>query len=259
MPDEHLSNQLPPECVEWLSDLDGWVLNIGAGGSVTRIPNCIELEYSIFRHTDVVADAHHLPFGDKCLDAVVSLNTFEHLIDPHQAAAEIRRVLKPGGRLMIRTAFLQPLHEPPYHFYNTTEYGLRHWFRDFDITEVTVSPNFQPAYVLAWLSSEILRAAEAAQGPAAAAELATSNLGSWRSVWEDPLRRSGPHFEALAQLPQELQKRFAAGFQMEAVNRTEGDRAGTKRSILHHAGGARGIRSWLRLPGWRTVEKQVSS
>ena len=128
---------------------DGWILNVGAGGTLVKLENCVEAEYSIFRNTDVVTDAHHLPFADAAFDAVVSFNTFEHLYDPNAAAAEISRVLKPGGRLIVHTAFLQPVHEPPHHYYNVTEYGLRKWFEAFDISSVSVSENFQPAHVLA--------------------------------------------------------------------------------------------------------------
>jgi SAM-dependent methyltransferase len=214
---EHISNQLPAEVLDWLTWLDGWVLNVGAGGTLTKLENVVELEYSIFRHTDVVADAHALPFADAAFDAVVTFNTFEHLSDPDRAAAEIYRVLKPGGRLVLHTAFLQPVHEAPHHYYNTTEYGLRQWFQAFDDVKVSVSANFSPAYVLAWVSSEILRAVEAAQGPEARQQVAASSLDFWRTGWENPPQQNHPLWEILRRLPQEAQKRFAAGFQLKAI------------------------------------------
>ena len=217
MPIGHLSNQPPREFLDWMTWFDGWVLNLGAGGTKVKLENCVEAEYSIFRNTDVVTDAHHLPFADSAFDAVVSFNTFEHLYDPNAAAAEISRVLKPGGRLIVHTAFLQPVHEPPHHYYNVTEYGLRKWFESFEISSVTVSENFQPAHVLGWLASEILRAVEAAQGPEARGRLAASSLAFWQSGWEDVERREDPLWDALRQLPQEAQKRFAAGFQLDAT------------------------------------------
>jgi SAM-dependent methyltransferase len=45
----------------------------------------------------VPGDAQHLPFKDASFDAVVSTSVFEHLPDPAQAAAEVARVLRPGG------------------------------------------------------------------------------------------------------------------------------------------------------------------
>lgn len=45
----------------------------------------------------VAGDAQKLPFADASFDAVVSTSVFEHLPDPAQAAAEVARVLRPGG------------------------------------------------------------------------------------------------------------------------------------------------------------------
>jgi uncharacterized protein YbaR (Trm112 family) len=216
MPVEHISNQPPKEIHDWMTWLDGWVLNIGAGGTLVKLENCVEMEYAVFRHTDVVADAHRLPFADASFDAVVSFNTFEHLAEPERAAGEILRVLKPGGRLVVHTAFLQPVHEPPHHYYNVTEYGLRRWFRAFDIGQVSVSENFNPAHVIAWLTSELLRAVEAASGVEARERLAASTLDFWRSSWEDAAGRDHPLWDILRRLPQDDQKRYAAGFQLDA-------------------------------------------
>ena len=215
-PVSHLSNQPPAEVVAWLRGLDGWALNVGAGGTAEKIPNVIELEYALFRHTDVSADAHRLPFRDACFDAVVTFNTFEHLHDPPQAAREIFRVIKPGGRLFLHTAFLQPVHEPPHHYYNATEYGVRRWFDMFDVKNVGVSANFNPAFVLAWLSCEMLDAVKHHLGPEAHRQLAQSTLDTWGKGWPDT-RQRGPLWQMLEALPPAVQARFAAGFALDAV------------------------------------------
>jgi SAM-dependent methyltransferase len=44
-----------------------------------------------------------LPFGAATYDAVVSLQTVEHLWDQDAFVAECRRVLRPGGRLILST------------------------------------------------------------------------------------------------------------------------------------------------------------
>jgi SAM-dependent methyltransferase len=217
MSPEHLSNQPPGDVLDWLRRLDGRALNIGAGGTATHLPNCLELEYAIFRHTDVVADAHELPFRDQAFDAVVTFNTFEHLYDPERAANEVHRVLKPGGKVILNTAFLQPLHEAPHHYYNATEFGVRRWFREFQIDDLRVSANFQPAHVLAWIASEILRAAEQELGRKGSALLEKSSLRFWRDAWENGKLRTDSRWHLLQELSADTQKRFAAGFHLVAT------------------------------------------
>lgn len=47
-----------------------------------------------------IADAASLPFPDESFDVAVCVEVFEHLFTPHAAAAEIFRVLRPGGCLI---------------------------------------------------------------------------------------------------------------------------------------------------------------
>ena len=49
----------------------------------------------------VRGSARALPFGDGTFDAVVAVEVFEHVEDVAVAIAEARRVLKPGGRLIV--------------------------------------------------------------------------------------------------------------------------------------------------------------
>jgi SAM-dependent methyltransferase len=108
------------------------MLELGAGRESTSAPNVVRTDAFVFsaEHLDVVADAHALPFPDASFDFVFSLSVFEHLHSPWLAAAEIARVLRPGGRVFTLCAFLQPLHGYPDHYFNATESGLRRLFSD---------------------------------------------------------------------------------------------------------------------------------
>lgn len=59
--------------------------------------------------TFVQGDAASLPLEDAAVDLAVSLETLEHLDDPAPFLAELARVLRPGGRLVLST----PLDESP--------------------------------------------------------------------------------------------------------------------------------------------------
>lgn len=49
----------------------------------------------------LVADAHQLPFPDASFDAAYSLRVFEIVGEPRGALAEMARVLRPGGRVVV--------------------------------------------------------------------------------------------------------------------------------------------------------------
>ena len=48
-----------------------------------------------------VADVRSLPFGDDSFDAIYSMGTIEHFADSEAALAEMIRVLRPGGRIVL--------------------------------------------------------------------------------------------------------------------------------------------------------------
>jgi SAM-dependent methyltransferase len=53
-------------------------------------------------------DIHHLPFEDRQFDLVWSSRTIHHLPDQIAGVRELRRMLKPGGRLVLREGGLRP-------------------------------------------------------------------------------------------------------------------------------------------------------
>jgi len=49
------------------------------------------------------ADACELPFDDHCFDTVLTVNALQTMEEPQLALAEMRRVLRPGGELLLIT------------------------------------------------------------------------------------------------------------------------------------------------------------
>jgi SAM-dependent methyltransferase len=78
---------------------------------------------------DVIADAHDLaPFKDNEFDAFMAISVWEHLKKPWLAAEAARRVLRPGGILLVQTHFVFPVHGYPSDYCRWTDEGLKGLF-----------------------------------------------------------------------------------------------------------------------------------
>ena len=81
---------------------------VDAGAEVTAAdfsPAAVRLTTELLheRASTVVADVQQLPFVDASFDLVVSLDTLEHVPNPNRGLAELVRVTRPRGRLIITT------------------------------------------------------------------------------------------------------------------------------------------------------------
>ena len=56
-----------------------------------------------FSYHQIVLDGERLPFPDGFFDMIVSDVTFEHVQEPEKVAAELVRILRPGGMICART------------------------------------------------------------------------------------------------------------------------------------------------------------
>src|SRR6516165_7366055 len=87
---------------------------------------CIDWEETLHknRHIDQFADLNStLPIGDEEFDTVLSTDVLEHIARPGSAWAEMSRVLRPGGKLLLATPFLYWLHEEPHEARGTCSTG----------------------------------------------------------------------------------------------------------------------------------------
>lgn len=131
---------------------DGLVLDCGAGKRSIYYDNVVNLEIVPYDTTDVLCVGELLPFADAVFDGVLSLNVPEHVKSPFQAADELLRVLKPGGKLYCVVPFLQPLHAYPHHYYNMTHEGLLNLFGDaVEVESHEVPLSGRPIWTLTWM------------------------------------------------------------------------------------------------------------
>ncbi len=65
-------------------------------------------ENGVFNTTPTLADAMRLPCGDGVFDAAFLVATLGEIPDTNLALCELRRVVKPGGRLVVGESMLDP-------------------------------------------------------------------------------------------------------------------------------------------------------
>lgn len=94
---------------------------------------------------DIVSDIAAIPLPDASVDAIMCTEVFEHIPDPVAAVKEFKRLLKPGGYLLITAPFASITHFAPYHFAS----GLsRFWYEkhlpdnNFVIDELMLNGNY---------------------------------------------------------------------------------------------------------------------
>ncbi|HEX8237455.1 MAG TPA: methyltransferase domain-containing protein [Abditibacteriaceae bacterium] len=100
-------------------------------------------------------DAQRLPFGDNSFDVATMLDVLEHLSDDCLALSEVRRVLRPGGALVMSVPAYQKLwsaHDEALHHFRRYEYhGLRRVLHGagFSVPLLSFAMSVMPP--LAWL------------------------------------------------------------------------------------------------------------
>jgi len=77
---------------------------IGVDRSPELLVRARELNRGVPNLSFVEGDLYDLPFADASFDFVYARLVFMHLADPKLALANIRRVLRPGGRVLIEDA-----------------------------------------------------------------------------------------------------------------------------------------------------------
>lgn len=127
--------------------------------------------------TQIVCDAHALPFADATFDAVVCQGVLSELLDPARAVAEMHRVLIPGGLVYSETAFMQQTYNAEWDFTRWTLVGHRLLFRDFDV--VRSGAHGGPGMALAWSLSYFLMACAGRSRAARSVVKRLSSLALW--------------------------------------------------------------------------------
>lgn len=93
--------------------------------------------FGMQKNADIVEfDGTQIPFPDNHFDAILCTEVLEHAVQPEALIAEMHRVLRPGGSLVLTVPFAARVHHIPYDFHRFTRYRLTQMFAAFGAVEV---------------------------------------------------------------------------------------------------------------------------
>jgi SAM-dependent methyltransferase len=82
-------------------------------------------ENRAFKPADYFYDGKHFPFENDEFDSIVINQVFEHIFNPDEFLLEVRRVIKPKGKLLISVPFIWDEHEQPFDYARYSSFGLK--------------------------------------------------------------------------------------------------------------------------------------
>ena len=80
---------------------------------------------------DKVLDLHQIDLPDNSIGTVFLMDTLEHVEYPHQAMAEVHRILKPDGLVVMSSVLDFFIHETPHDYWRFTPDGFRSLLKHF--------------------------------------------------------------------------------------------------------------------------------
>lgn len=127
----------------------GSVLDVGGG---ERFQKDLARFRALFRDTDyktldaasryrpdIQASIYKIPLPPESVGAIICKSVLEHLEEPQQGISEMRRILKPGGRILVYVPFIYPYHARAgvyRDYFRFSEDALRYLFREFRGVEI---------------------------------------------------------------------------------------------------------------------------
>lgn len=136
------------------------VLTIGAGGDVNKVLdeyaekqrfNVVSFDIDKDKTPDILGDICTYAFEEGIYDTIIMCEVLEHLHSPHLGIETVYHALKPGGRLILTTPFIFPIHDRPYDYFRYTKYGLGHLLSKFNNVTIKEKNSALEAIDVLWL------------------------------------------------------------------------------------------------------------
>lgn len=141
-----------------LPDYGGRVLDVGCGDKPYRtwfgkVSEYIGLDVLHGPNVDVVvADGDPWPLPDNNYDTVFSTQVIEHVGNLELTLAQMSRVLKEGGVIILSFPFLYNVHGAPYDHRRFTHYGAEKLLPDYEIVHLETQGGIGSTLVILFLN-----------------------------------------------------------------------------------------------------------
>jgi SAM-dependent methyltransferase len=163
-----IRSDLQKNIKQFAPELKGRLLDFGCGRkpyeNLFSVDEYIGIDLKTTGHehknskVDVYYDGKSIPFDDNNFDSVFCSEVLEHVFNLDEVLPEIRRVMKPNGKILVTVPFCWNEHEVPFDFGRYSSFGIAHLFEKygFKVTALKKSGTFarviMQLYALYWYS-----------------------------------------------------------------------------------------------------------
>lgn len=138
----------------WIIDValpqaNGVMLDYGCGGQPyrslfeTRVVKYIgaDVQAAIGIQPDlIITPGEPLALDCQSVDTVLSTQTLEHVYNFQSYLSECRRILRPGGHLILTVPMQWRMHEVPFDYWRFTKFGVLAALEDHDFEVIQLAP-----------------------------------------------------------------------------------------------------------------------
>lgn len=144
-----------------LASETGAVLDVGCGEQpyrslLTRAGSYQGLDiaeaddrFGYARDDTLYVSGYPWPVAGASVDLALCTEVLEHVLEPSLLLSEVRRCLRPGGRLLMTVPFAARWHFVPYDYWRFTPSGITHLLREAGFADVRVFSRGNPVTVAA--------------------------------------------------------------------------------------------------------------